>query len=116
MFLYFKINIIKFQSPATPIMEGIVDLHNYIFFYLILIFVFIVWMFVYILYSFYFIPTYCYDVVFSEIRLRKFYKYFFPIWNLLLFEKITVREVFEFRKYEVEILEVMKMGLLKNAM
>ena len=41
MFLvYFKLmNPISFQYPATPIMEGIIDLHNYIFFYLILVFV-----------------------------------------------------------------------------
>jgi heme/copper-type cytochrome/quinol oxidase subunit 2 len=30
-----------FSEPATPIMEGIVDFHNYIFFFLILIFVFV---------------------------------------------------------------------------
>jgi cytochrome c oxidase subunit 2 len=30
-----------FQDPATPIMEGIIDLHNHIFFYLILIFFFV---------------------------------------------------------------------------
>jgi cytochrome c oxidase subunit 2 len=32
-----------FQDPATPIMEGIIDLHNYIFFYLIIIFVLVAW-------------------------------------------------------------------------
>ncbi|NP_050073.1 cytochrome oxidase subunit 1 and subunit 2 (mitochondrion) [Dictyostelium discoideum] len=34
---------IGFQDPATPIMEGIIDLHNYIFFYLIVVAVFIGW-------------------------------------------------------------------------
>lgn len=43
-----------FQDPATPIMEGIIDLHNYIFFYLILIFVFVFWIFSSILNDFYF--------------------------------------------------------------
>jgi cytochrome c oxidase subunit 2 len=34
-----------FSDPATPIMEGIIDLHNYIFFYLILILVMLLWFF-----------------------------------------------------------------------
>lgn len=34
-----------FQDAATPIMEGIVDLHNHIMFYLVLILVFVVYMF-----------------------------------------------------------------------
>jgi len=32
---------IGFRDPASPIMEGIIDLHNYIFFFLIMIFVFV---------------------------------------------------------------------------
>jgi len=44
---------IGFQNAATPIMEGIIDLHNYIFFYLILIFVFVFWVFLSIIYDFY---------------------------------------------------------------
>lgn len=43
-----------FQDSATPIMEGIIDLHNYIFFYLVLIFVFVSWVFINILADFYF--------------------------------------------------------------
>jgi len=43
---------IGFQDSATPIMEGIVDLHNYIFFYLILIFVFVLWIFLSIIWDF----------------------------------------------------------------
>ena len=61
MFIFNKINIFSFQSPATPIMEGIIDLHNYIFFYLILVFVFVLWMYGYILYKFYVIPSLFYD-------------------------------------------------------
>jgi len=30
-----------FSEPATPIMEGIIDFHNYIFFFLVLIFIFV---------------------------------------------------------------------------
>lgn len=41
-----------FQSSVTPIMEGIVDLHNHIFFFLILVFVFVFWIFGNILYHF----------------------------------------------------------------
>lgn len=33
--------LITFQDPATPIMEGIIDLHNYIFFYLTLVLFFV---------------------------------------------------------------------------
>jgi cytochrome c oxidase subunit 2 len=41
-----------FQDPVTPIMEGIIDLHNHIFFYLILIFVLVAWIFVSLLIDF----------------------------------------------------------------
>src|SRR5690606_28475565 len=61
MILFNKINIFSFQSPATPVMEGIIDLHNYIFFYLILVFVFVLWMYGYILYSFYIVPSLFHD-------------------------------------------------------
>ncbi|KAN0036249.1 hypothetical protein ACTA71_009077 [Dictyostelium dimigraforme] len=43
---------IGFQDPATPIMEGIIDLHNYIFFYLIVVAVFIGWVMARILWRF----------------------------------------------------------------
>jgi len=45
-------NVFGFQSSVTPIMEGIVDLHNHIFFFLVLIFVFVFWVFGNILYRF----------------------------------------------------------------
>lgn len=32
-----------FQDPATPIMEGIIDLHHHIFFFLFIIFFFVLW-------------------------------------------------------------------------
>jgi len=44
---------IGFQDPATPIMEGIVDLHDYIMMYLIMILVFVLYVFFSILVSFY---------------------------------------------------------------
>ena len=34
---------LSFQNPATPVMEGIINLHNYIFMYLIIVFVVVVW-------------------------------------------------------------------------
>lgn len=43
-----------FQEPVTPIMEGIVDFHNYVMFYLILIFLFVLYVFFLILVDFYF--------------------------------------------------------------
>jgi cytochrome c oxidase subunit 2 len=47
-----------FQDSATPIMEGIIDLHNYIFFYLILIFIFVFHIFASILEDFFFMLRY----------------------------------------------------------
>lgn len=43
---------INFRDPASPIMEGIIDLHNYIFFFLIMIFVFVFVIFINILIDF----------------------------------------------------------------
>lgn len=45
--------LIGFQDPSTPFMEGIVDLHNFIFFYLILILSFVVTLLAIIIYNFY---------------------------------------------------------------
>lgn len=41
-----------FQDPATPIMEGIIDLHHHIFFFLIIISFFVFWMTGYIIRKF----------------------------------------------------------------
>jgi cytochrome c oxidase subunit 2 len=41
-----------FQDPATPIMEGIIDLHHDIFFFMILILVFVLWMLTRTMYHF----------------------------------------------------------------
>jgi cytochrome c oxidase subunit 2 len=45
--------LIGFQDPSTPFMEGIADLHNFIFFYLILILFFVITLLAVILYNFY---------------------------------------------------------------
>lgn len=42
-----------FQDPATPIMEGIIDLHHYIFFYLLVILIFVSYLLFTILVRFY---------------------------------------------------------------
>lgn len=42
-----------FQEPATPVMEGIIDLHNTIMFYLVFILFAVVYVFCDIIYSFY---------------------------------------------------------------
>jgi len=49
---------VGFQDPATPIMEGLIDLHNYIFFYLTLIFILVLYMFYRIILDFYFTIRY----------------------------------------------------------
>lgn len=43
---------LSFQDPATPIMEGIIDLHHDIMFFLVLIIVFILWILLRIVYHF----------------------------------------------------------------
>jgi cytochrome c oxidase subunit II len=43
---------LTFQDPASPIMEGIIDLHHDIMFFLVLIIVFILWMLTRIIYYF----------------------------------------------------------------
>ena len=48
------VNFIGFQDAATPIMEGIVDLHNYIFMFLVLIFTFVLVIFANIIYDFFY--------------------------------------------------------------
>ena len=47
--------LLGFQDPATPIMEGIIDLHNYIFFYLVLVLFFVISIISNILYYFYYL-------------------------------------------------------------
>jgi cytochrome c oxidase subunit 2 len=44
---------IGFQDPATTTLEGIINLHNYIMFYLLLIFVLVFWVFSTILWEFF---------------------------------------------------------------
>jgi len=49
---------IWFQPMVTPIMEGIVDLHNHIFGFLILVFGLVLWIFITTLYYFWWLPSY----------------------------------------------------------
>ncbi len=39
----------NFQDPATPLMEGIIDLHHHIFFFLVLILTLVIWLLIKIL-------------------------------------------------------------------
>lgn len=84
------IQIFGFRNPATPVMEGIIDLHNYIFIFLITIFTIVLYMFVHILYHYYIIPTYIYDKSLYYINLD--YK---KITNISYFdvEYKTVRKI-----------------------
>lgn len=47
-----------FQNSATPIAEGIIDLHDYIMFYIIIVFVFVFWVY--------------FDIVFQNLEVFKF--------------------------------------------
>ena len=50
-----KHTALGFLDSATPTMEGIIDLHHYIFFYLILILVFVTWVIIYGCFYYYFL-------------------------------------------------------------
>ena len=45
---------INFQDPATPIAEGIIDIHHHVFFFLITIFITVSWVLYKIVYSFWY--------------------------------------------------------------
>lgn len=47
----YGINQIGFQNSATPIAEGIIDLHDYIMFYIIIVFIFVPWVYFDILFQ-----------------------------------------------------------------
>src|SRR5579885_2544832 len=57
-FIYSIYNILFFQEAVTPVMEGIVDFHNYCFIYLINIFILIIWFLTYIVFSGYWVWLY----------------------------------------------------------
>lgn len=65
----FKLFAIGFQESASPLMEGIVDLHNHIFFYLTLILFFVVWKFGVIVYHFLYLAAF--PQVSGDMELRK---------------------------------------------
>jgi cytochrome c oxidase subunit 2 len=60
---------IGFQDPATKTMEGLVDLHNYIFFYLLIVFFLVIWVFSTIVWEFFFIAQHeTYDRYIHNLR------------------------------------------------
>jgi len=69
---------IGFQDSATPIMEGLVDLHNYIFFYLILVLILVLVMLANIFYRYYYLlrwtpfHPFFHDHLVTRIRLQGF--------------------------------------------
>lgn len=54
---------VHFQDPATPIMEGLIDLHHHIFFFLIVILTFVLWLMVSTLIYFHWYPEYIIDLL-----------------------------------------------------
>jgi cytochrome c oxidase subunit 2 len=64
-----KLLALGFQDPASPIMEGIIDLHNHIMFYLVLILVFVLYMFFSILRDFY--QPYTNPETLDDLKLRQ---------------------------------------------
>ena len=43
-----------FQDPATPIAEGIIDIHHHVFFFLIITFIMVSWVLYKIVYNFWY--------------------------------------------------------------
>jgi hypothetical protein len=64
-----KLFALGFQDPASPIMEGIIDLHNHIMFYLVLILFFVLYMFFAILRDFY--KPYALTSTINDLKLRQ---------------------------------------------
>jgi len=60
--------LLGFQDPVTPIMEGIVDLHNHIMFYLIMILIFVLYVFFSTLFVFY--KPFTFPSKFSHLEFR----------------------------------------------
>src|SRR5450432_624381 len=77
-------NQIGFQDPATPIMEGIIDLHHNILFFLIIIFSLVLWLLgsIIIEFSLY----WSFPNTIAKIKQRNFY---------LIFNKITHNTILE---------------------
>lgn len=65
-----------FQDAATPMMQGIIDLHHDIFFFLILILVFVSWILVRALWHFHYKKIQSRKGLFMEPLLRLFGPYF----------------------------------------
>ena len=118
-----------FQIPATTVMEAIVDMHNYIFFYLILVFIFVMWMYFYIFMSFYILPSYFYDFLFIQdfdknnslfsviLKIIFLFYYFFFIKKLNIFklskhlERAFNNKLFKFFKILVFVEDEMKVDI-----
>ena len=62
-------HFIGFQDSASPVMEGIVDLHNYVFVFLVLIFAFVLTVFLNIIYEFFWRYNYANSI--EDISFRK---------------------------------------------
>ena len=80
---------ISFQRAATPVMEGIVDLHHTVFFFIIVIFVFVMSALLYLIKNYSLNWTYVSHV--SQIEQRSLYKY---SYNLLYF--LSIIYIFNF--------------------
>lgn len=80
---------INFQNPATPIAEGIIDLHNEVFFYLIIVLTAVSWFLINIIWSF----NYKTSKLFT--RSEKFWYYLTP----KLYNNIHPRLLLKPKKY-----------------
>lgn len=89
---------IGFQDPATSIMEGIIELHNNIFFYLIVILILVFWMitiiFLHYSYQFnYLFRKYAYYSILDNIRIetqrRRWTVFYLYVKKNLISQKIT---------------------------
>lgn len=68
---------LNFQDPATPIMEGIVDLHHNLMTSLIIVFFMVLYLFSFLLYHFWFLWTHA-----TELSMDLYKRYYFLLTSL----------------------------------
>lgn len=80
------INLLGFRDSATPVMEGIVDLHNHIFFFIIVLTTFVCWIFGNIVYEFLYLqefPEKSYSVYLRKEMLKIRYLTHGPVLEIV---------------------------------
>src|SRR3990167_2569867 len=77
VYLALKFSRRDFTTPGTPLMEGLIDIHDHIFFFLVLIFFFVFCLFIFLLRRFLYNINYIY--FFENFLVSKFSLYPFTV-------------------------------------